>query len=361
LREKCNEDTCNSKPLHIIRSKSKGIKLARSDERRRTSRDNQRHDARPSKEIISKSSAMLVARSEELLTGLLEKYGSTTTRHDIFKGLLKAKLSEKFRRMQRKHRQKALAVASAVYHVISRKPDPPAALDTLVQRMHVSPPRGSDPCRTIVECMFDYGSTPEERTHNRQYACTDANALRYIIRKGIEPQKVLTPEEGESITNWVKREAQYRRKKTAPDTRHEVPEAKRSMTTESAEGELPVRHPSERRYRMLQKWAKKGVLLVEPEGNGRTLVVTVTELAGFTVDEAKRRPDKVRGAIQKTLDKAIQTAAEKPPATALVPRRVFDTRKLVPSGPHPGILTKPVGQAPRKELAVAKDIESPRP
>jgi hypothetical protein len=351
----------NSKPLHIIRSKSKGVKLAHLTERRRTSRDNQRHDARPSKEIISKSSATLVACSEELLTGLLEKYGSTTTRHDIFKGLLKAKFGEKFRRMQRKHRQKTLAVAAAMYHVISRKPDSAAALDTLVKRMHVSPPRGSDRCRTIVECLVDYGSTPEERTHNRQYACADANALRYIIRKGIEPQKVLAPEQRESITKWAKREAQYRRQKTASDTRPKVPEAKSSMNSESAEGELPVRRPSDQRYRMLQKWAKKGVLLVHPEDHGRTLVVTVTELAGFTVDEAKGRPDKVRAAIEKTLDKAIQTAAEKPPATALVRRRVFDTRKLVPSGPHPGILTKPVGQAPCEKPAVAKEIESPSP
>jgi hypothetical protein len=351
----------NSKPLHIIRSKSKGIKLARSDERRRTSRDNQRHDARPSKEIKSKSSATLVACSEELLTGLLEKYGSTTTRHDIFKGLLKAKLGEKFRRMQRKHRQKALAVASAVYHVISRKSDSVAALDTLVQRMNVSPPRGSDLCRTIVECLVDYGSTPEERTDNRQYACTDANALRYIIRKGITPQKVLAPEQGESITTWAKREAKYRRKKTAPDTRPKVPEAKRAMNSEATEGELPVRRPSDQRYRMLQKWAKKGVLLVEPKDNGRTLVVTVTELATLTVDEAKRRPDKVRAAIQKTLDKAVQKAAEKPPATPLVPRRVFDARRPNSPGLHPKVLSKSVGQAPRKELSVAKDIETPRP
>ena len=139
-----------------------------------------------------------MARSEELLTSLLEKYGSTRTKGDIFKGLVKAKLSEKFRRMQRKHRQKALAVASAMYHIISRKPNPPAAMHILVTRMNVSPPRGSDPCRMLVECLFDYGSTPEERTRNRQYACADANALRYIIRKGIEPQKVLTPEQGPS-------------------------------------------------------------------------------------------------------------------------------------------------------------------
>jgi len=31
-----------------------------------------------------------------------------------------------------------------------------------------------------------------------------------------------------------------------------------------------------------------------------------------TVKEAKRRPDKVRAAIQMTLDKAVQKAAEKP-------------------------------------------------
>jgi hypothetical protein len=349
----------NSKPLHTRLYKSKGIKLAHLTERKRINRDNQHHDSRPSKEIKSKSSATLLARSEELLKGLLEKYGSTTTSQDIFKGLLKAKLGDKFRRMQRKHRQKALAVAAAMYHVISRKPNPPAALDTLVQRMHVSPPRGSDPCRTIVECLFDYGTTPEERTHNRQYACTDANALRYIIRKGIEPQKVLAPEDGESITTWAKREAKYRKPKKAPDTRHEVPEAKRAMNSEATEGELPVRRPSERRYRMLQKWAKKGVFLVEPKDHGRTLVVTVTELAGFTDDEAKRRPDKVRAAIQKTLDKAIQKAAEKPPATALAPRRVFDARRSIPPGP--GILSKPVGQAPCEKPAVAKEIESPSP
>jgi len=158
----------NLKPLHTRLHKPKGVKRAQLRERKPINRDNQRHDARPSKELKSKSSATLLACSEELLTTLLKKYGSTTTRHDLFKGLLKAKLGEKFRRMQRKHRHKALAVASALYHVISRKNDPDAALDTLVQRMHVSPPRGSDLCRTIVECLFDYGSTAEERTQNRR-------------------------------------------------------------------------------------------------------------------------------------------------------------------------------------------------
>ena len=304
---------------------------------------------------------MLLARSEEMLRDLLDRYGAETSDKDIIKGLLKAKLGEKFRRMQRKHRQKALAVASALYHVISRKPDPPAALDNFVKRMNVSPPRGSDPCRTIVECLFDYGSTAEERTQNRQYACADANALRYIIRKGIEPQKVLAPDEGETITSWAKREAKYRKVDKASNARPKTAEAKRSTTSEWDAGIFSVLRPSERRYRVLQKWAKKGVLLVEPKDNGHTLVVTVTELAGLTVDEAKCRPEKVRAAIQKTLDKLVQKAAEKPPTRPLVRRRVFDAGRSIPSGAHRSIHSKPVGGAPLETLAVTETIESPSP
>ena len=252
-----------------------------------------------------------------------------------------------------------MAVASALYHVISRKPNPAAALQTLVQRMNVSPPRGSDPCRTIVECLFNYGSTTEERTQNRQYACADANALRYVIRKGIEPQKVLAPEQGESITNWAKREAKYRRQKTASGTRSKGPEAKRSMKSEWTDGKLPVMRPCGRRYRALQKWAKKGVCLVEPKDNGRPLVVTVTELAGLTVDEGKRRPDKVRAAIENALDKLVKTAPAKRPTLPLMTRRVFDGRRSVSSGP--GILSKPVGEAPLEKSPVAQTIESPNP
>ena len=108
--------------------------------------------------------------------------------------------------------------------------------------------------------------------------------------------------------------------------------------------------PSERRYRMLQKWAKNGVFLVEPEDNGRVLVVTVTELASLTVDEAKRRPDKVQAAIQTTLDKAIQKTAEKPPAMGVVPRPVIDARGSIPSGSHPGrtIARGKKGQGPQR-------------
>ena len=207
--------------------------------------------------------------------------------------------------------------------------------------------------------MFDYGNTAEERTQNRQYACADANALRYIIRKGIEPQKVLAPDEGESVTKWAKREAKYRRQKTASDTRSKVPEGKRAMKSEWTDGELPVMRPSERRYRMLQIWAKNGVFLVEPKDNGRPLVVTVTELAGLTVDEAKRRPDKVRAAIESALDKLVKMAPAKRPTMPLMTRRVFDDRRSVSSGP--GILSKRVGEAPLEQLADAQTIERPNP
>jgi hypothetical protein len=103
----------HSKHGNTSNRKPRGVELARLTERRRIRRKKRRQDARLSKELKSKSSPMLLARSEELLTSLIENYGSTTTRH-IFKDLLKANLTAKFRRMQRKHRQKALAVASTV-------------------------------------------------------------------------------------------------------------------------------------------------------------------------------------------------------------------------------------------------------
>jgi hypothetical protein len=216
-------------------------------------------------------------------------------------------------------------------------------------------------CRTIVECLVDYGSTPEERTDNRQYSCADANALRYIIRKGIEPQKVLAPEKGESITKWAKREAQYRRKKTASNTPHQEPKPKRSMKSEWVDGNLPVLRPSEKRFHFLKNCARKGVFLVNPEDHGRLLVVTVTELTNLTIDEAKRHPEKVRAEIEKALDKAIQNAAEQPSTAPLVRRPIFNARRSNSPGRHPKVLSKSVGQAPRKGLAVAKKIESPCP
>ena len=59
---------------------------------------------------------MLAARSEELLKGLLEKYGSTPTKHDIFKGLLKSKLGDKFRRMQRKRQPVGFSLVCFLSH-----------------------------------------------------------------------------------------------------------------------------------------------------------------------------------------------------------------------------------------------------
>ncbi|MGA3341114.1 MAG: hypothetical protein ABSD11_10870 [Methylocella sp.] len=114
---------------------------------------------------------------------------------------------------------------------------------------------------------------------------------------------------------------------------------------------------SERPYQMLQKLAKKCVLLVEPRDNAHPLVVAVIELARVTVDEAKRRPDKVRAAILKTLDKEIQKAAEKP----LVRRRMFDGRRSIPSGPHRLNHSKPVDAASLEQFVDARTIESPNP
>jgi hypothetical protein len=113
-----------STPAHKSKGDSKRVKRTRSYERKQTSSVNQRHAERSKKTLAFKSSAMLVSRSEEMLKGLLEHYGAETTDRDVIKDVLKARLGDKLRRMQRKHRQKALAVASALYHIIFDKTDP---------------------------------------------------------------------------------------------------------------------------------------------------------------------------------------------------------------------------------------------
>jgi len=231
---------------------------------------------------------------------LLDKYGREITGDDLFKAVLNAKLGDRFRRMQRAHRRKALAAGTALYYIISRKDDPEAALQVLVKRTNVIPPRDSDRCRIIVECLFDYGSTTDEKTRNRQYACTDANALRYLIRKGIEPQKALEPEQGESITKWADLEAEYRKSRKAL---HALPGmAKTGSSSESAKLELPVIRVSKQHYRVLQKWSQKGLIVIAPKDSGCCpLAVIVMPLRGLTVDQAKSSPAKVRMKIHKAL------------------------------------------------------------
>jgi hypothetical protein len=242
----------HSTPTQGSKRALNSVKLSRSNERKRSRRNKTRLDARPKKRIELASNARLLARSEEMLKGLLDKYGRETAGDDLFRAVLNAKLGDRFR--QRAHRRKVLAAGSALHHIIARRIHPETALQTLVKRMNVIPPRGSDWCRIIVECLFDYGGTTDERTRNRQYACSDANALRYIVRKGIEPQKVLTPEAGESITKWAKREAKYRRPEKALHAHPHKAEAGNSTTSESAEQELPVMPSSQVPYRVLQKW-----------------------------------------------------------------------------------------------------------
>jgi hypothetical protein len=82
----------NSKPRNTSRPpsrpKPKRIKPTRLKKIRRINHDNQHHGPRPSIEIKSKSSDILLARSKKFLNGLLEKYGATRSKGDIFKSLL---------------------------------------------------------------------------------------------------------------------------------------------------------------------------------------------------------------------------------------------------------------------------------
>ena len=185
-------------------------------------------------------------------------------------------------------------------------------------------------------------------------------ALHY--QEGNQPQKVLTPER-RRIDHGTGRNARlsFAGKKRLLILAHEEPKAKRSISRDWPKGNFQSGARLNERYRMLQIWAKKGVLLVDPKIMDARWWLPSPSSASFTVDEAKRRPDKVRAAIQKTLDKAIQKAAEKPPTMPLRPRPAINTRRSISSGPHRLIHSKPVGQAHREELAVAKEIESPSP
>lgn len=117
------------------------------------------------------------------------------------------------------------------------------------------------------------------------------------------PQQITKPEKGESITKWADREAEYRKPKKALHARPEPAKAGSLTTSELAEWELPVIRPSKLRYRLLQIWARKGVLVVDPTDRGRPLAVIVTPLGRLTADQAKSRPAKVRAVIRKALDK----------------------------------------------------------
>jgi hypothetical protein len=146
--------------------------------------------------------------------------------------------------------------------------------------------------------------------------------------------------------------AEYRE----PDTSPKAPKSKRSKKSNWTDGKLPILRPSEKRYRFLKNCTRKGVFLVDPESHGRPLVVIVAELPNVTVDEAERRPNKVRRAIEKRLDKHIRKPAEESPPA---PLSRGPARKSIHSGRHPS--QKVLGVGRREKASIAKIIEGASP
>ena len=307
-----------SSPAPRSKGESKSVKVSRSPEGRGNRPTKKRRDARPKKTLELTSNATLLARSKEFMKNLLEEFDMRPPNgDDLFGAVRNAKLGKKFYHKKRSDQRKALAAGCALYHVISCENDSVAALRRLAKSMNVDLPRTSDPCRIIVECLTDYGATPDERTLNRQFAARDARALRYVIRLKMEPQQIKKPEKGESITKWANREAEYRKPRKAVRARPDTAEAGRSTTSESAKRELPVIRPLEQRYCFLEKWTRKGLFLVDSKHWGCALAVIASPLGRLTADQAKSRPDKVRAVLQKALDKGIEKTAEMSPSASV--------------------------------------------
>ena len=276
------------------------VKLSRSNERKRSRRSKTQRHARPKERIKLTSNARLLARSEEFITNLLKEFNVRPTNgDDLFGAVLNAELGKKFCHKRRVDQLKALAAGCGLYHLTLRENDSAAALQRLAKSMNVDLPPTSDPYRIIVECLIDYGPTKAERTLNRQFAARDARALSYVIRNKMEPQRITKPEDGASITKWANLEAEYRKSRKAL---HAFPEtAKTRSSSEPAKLELPVFSTSKQRYRALQKWSEKGLIVFAPNDNGCPLAVIVTPLEGLTAGQAKSSPAKVRAKIHKAL------------------------------------------------------------
>jgi hypothetical protein len=146
--------------------------------------------------------------------------------------------------------------------------------------------------------------------------------------------------------------AEYRE----PDTSPKAPKSKRSKKSNWTDGKLPILRPSEKRYRFFEKCTRKGVFLVDPEDKGPPLAIIIAELTNVTVDEAERRPYKVRTAIEKALDRHIRKSTE---GSSPAPLSRGPARKSIPSGRHPS--QKALGAGRRERPSIAEIIEGANP
>ena len=264
-----------------------------------------------------KSNKKLQKASQKLLIQTMNELNILVKGKKLFAAVVKAQLGKRFYREKRADKLRILATGCAVYHELASQLNPKKALEQLAASVGLDTKRISDPCRVIVESLIDYGGTQDEKTANRQYAARDARALSYIVRKGMDPQQVAKPANGETPTKWADREAAYRLgQRPAAKRAKKGPEA--AVLTPEARDQLAVVQLAQGLYNALAALLEPGVVVVAPKAGGKALALAVAPLKGLTADRAKAKPDKVQRAIRKALKRALRKTLEKsvkPPAS----------------------------------------------
>lgn len=278
--------------------------------RKRIDRNKARRDAQGKKTTSWNTNVTMVKCSRTLLKKLVEQEDGEIKKNKLIEAVRAVNLGRRLRRTQRQHRRKALAAAAALYHVIANSKAPEATLESIVKSTKVVPPRGADNFRTIVECCFDYGTTPEERIRNRQYAASDANALRYIVRNKMDPNEVEKDQMGESPTKWAKMELEFQAQSKGKKRRSETSKPKTSAASKHKQSKLTPIRLNGARYKTLQAWSEKGLVVAKPPGDGRPLTILVVPLQDLTFKQAKGQPGRIIAILRKAIDELTGTSAK---------------------------------------------------
>ena len=318
-------------PRHLSLGEHREIRNTLNNKRKRQAIEHGPHKYKPkiqfrahrdSAKAEFKSNKKLQKASQKLLLQTMNELNVPVKGKRLFAAVLKAQLGKRFYREKRRDKLRILATGCAVYHELASQLNPKKALEQLAASVDLDLARISDPCRVIVECLIDYGGSKDEKAANRQYAARDASALSYIVRKGMDPQQVAKPTNGETVTKWAGREAEYRLgQRPAAKRAQKAPAA--AVLAPEAPNQLAVVQVAQRLYNALTGLLELGAVVVAPKAGGKALALAVAPLKGLTADQAKAKPYEVQAAIRKALKKALGKTIEKsskPPALGKSPK-----------------------------------------
>ena len=329
-------------PRHLSVGEQRELRNRRKHKRKRQDFHERRlHEYKPKKQFQAdkgsakgkfKSNEKLQKAAQKLLIQTMNELNVPVKGKKLFAAVLKAQLGKRFYREKRRDKLRILATGCAVYHELASQLNPKKALEQLAASVGLDLARISDPCRVIVESLIDYGGSKDEKTANRQYAARDARALSYIVRKGMNPLEVAKPANGETLTVWANREAEYRLARSPAAKRAEKgPRA--AVLTPEAPNQLAVVRVAKGLYSALTALLERGLVVATPNVGEKALALAVAPLKGLTADQAKAKPDKVQRAIRKVLKKAARRTLEKP-SKANGSKKAVEPAKVRREKPH---------------------------